>query len=200
MKKLGIIASLCCAFVLSLALFGCGSGSNGDDPEAAKAAFAGTWNLTGMTQDGQETSADDIKMLAALGLEVYLDLNDDGTAQLMLFGESMDGTWEASSTTAGKVTLNGESVDMTIDGEQLKMEQAEASLTFEKGEARSAAASSASAASTDAAATSDAAASAEAADDAAADDAAADDAAADDAAADEGADADAAADEEAAEE
>ena len=36
MKKLGIIASLCCAFVLSLALFGCGSGSNGDDPEAAK--------------------------------------------------------------------------------------------------------------------------------------------------------------------
>ena len=173
MKKLGIITSLCCALVLSLALFGCGGGSGSgsasgqNDAEAAKAAFKGTWDLVSMTQNGEETSKDDISMLAALGLEVYLNLNEDGTAELVFFGESMSGSWEASSTTQGSVTLDGSAVEMKIEGENLLMEQSNASLTFKKGTARSAS-SQAAASKSSAAASSAAAASAASADAAAA--------------------------------
>ena len=148
MKKLGIIATICCAFALCFALMGCGggdsaSGDSAGDAEAAKAAFAGTWDLVGMVQDGTETSQSDLEMLSSLGLDVYLDLNDDGTAALVLFGESMAGSWEATSVTSGTLSLDGsDPVEMVIDGENLKMTENESSLTFAKGEPRSAAATS----------------------------------------------------------
>ena len=135
MRKTGILLSLCCAFALCLALVGCGGGGGND---AAKAAFTGTWDLTGITQDGEETTAEEISMLSSLGLDVYLTLNEDGTSKLVLFGESMEGTWTADSETAGTITLQGESTDMAIEGDTLKMTESGSgsSLTFKKGESR----------------------------------------------------------------
>ena len=48
------------------------------------------------------------------------------------------GTWEASSTTAGTINMEGQTVNMTITDSKLKFEQEGASLTFEKGEAKEA--------------------------------------------------------------
>ena len=135
MRKTGILFSLCCAVALCLALVGCGGAESGND--TAKAAFTGTWDLTGITQDGEVTSSEDIAMLSSLGLEVYLTLNEDGTSQLVLFGEPMEGTWTAESETAGTVVLQGENTAMTIEGDTLTMTENDSSLTFKKGEAHS---------------------------------------------------------------
>ena len=134
MRKAGLIASLCCAVALCFALVGCGAGGN--DPQAAKEAFTGTWDLAGMTQNGQETSSSDLEMLQKLGLEVYLELNEDGTSKLMMFGESMEGTWEAENATTASLVLEGQKTEMSIEGDSMTMEQADSSLTFVKGEPR----------------------------------------------------------------
>lgn len=135
MFKRGIAVLLSCAFAFCLVLFGC-AGDGGNNGEDAKKAFIGTWALVEIAQDGQVTSAEDLEMLKSLGLEVYVNLNEDGTASFMLFQESIEGTWEAKSATEGSLTLNGQEVGMTIEDSKLKFEQDGATLMFEKGEAR----------------------------------------------------------------
>ena len=131
MAKKTIIALACCIFAACLALAGCtGAGAgNGDD---AKKAFIGTWALAEIVEDGQATSADDLETLKSLGFEIHVDLNEDGTAALVLFEESLDGTWEAESATQGTITLNDHTVSMVIEDSQLRFEQGGAALAFEK--------------------------------------------------------------------
>ena len=137
-KKLGIILASC-VFALCLGLMGCtGGDGNGGNDAANKEAFVGTWDLVEMSQDGEVTGSDDLETLKALGLEVYVNFYDDGSMVLALFGEPMEGTWEATSATAGTIEMEGQSVSMSIENEQLKFEQEGASLTFEKGEAKEA--------------------------------------------------------------
>lgn len=148
MKK-GIIALMACVFALSLALVGCsgsggGSASSASDP---KAAWIGTWDLVEMEENGEITGADDLKALKELGLEVYLELNEDGSGALVLFGEGMKGAWEAKSATEGIFTIEGQTVNMTIADSKLTMEQSGSKLTFEKGEPRSSSSASAEASS-----------------------------------------------------
>ena len=146
MKKLGIIAVLSCVVALCAALVGCGGEPPVDEATVAKEAFAGSWELTSMSQNGDTTTSDDVQMLAALGMKVTLSLNEDGSAKLVVFDSTMTGTWEAADATTATAVLDGQSVDMTLDGEQLTLAESGSTMTFKKG----AAASSASAASTDA--------------------------------------------------
>ncbi|MBR0405092.1 MAG: hypothetical protein IJI68_07830 [Eggerthellaceae bacterium] len=158
MKKTGIIAALFCAFALCLALVGCGGSSEADENTVASEAFAGTWDLTGMTQNGDSTDSEDIQMLSALGMKVTLSLNDDGTAKLLVFDSTMSGTWEAVDATTATATLDGQSVDMTIsESGELTLSESGSTMTFKKGEAKSSgSASSADAAASDAAASDEA--------------------------------------------
>ncbi len=142
MKK--IVAALCCVFVLSLALVGCG-GNSGSSSADVKAAWIGTWNLYEMEDSGKVTSASDIEQLRALGLDVNLVLNEDGKGSLVLFGESTDGTWEAKSATEGTLTMQNQNVNMKIADSKLTIEQEGTKMTFTKGSSSSAAASSAAA-------------------------------------------------------
>ena len=144
MVKKSVIALMACVFALCLALVGCG-----DNAAANKAAFTGTWDLVEMNQDGQVTSSDDLETLKSLGLEVFVNLNEDGTAALVLFGEVMNGNWEATSMTAGTITLDNQKVDMSIEDSKLKFAQENASLTFQKGQAKEVPSSSASESSPD---------------------------------------------------
>lgn len=131
MKK-GVIAVLACVFALSLALVGCGSGGN-----SMKAAWIGTWDLNEMDDNGEVTNADDIAALREYGLDVYLELNRDGTSTFMLFGEEMTGTWDASSETKATLTMEGQTVDMSIADDRLSLTQDGSTLIFVKGEDRS---------------------------------------------------------------
>ena len=147
MKKGIIVGLFACVFALSLALVGCGGGG-GD----VKAAWVGTWDLSEMEENGEVTSSDDIQMLKELGLTVQLELKEDGTGALVLFGESMQGKWEAKSATDATFTYEGQTINMKIADGKLTMEQNNSKLTFVKGTASSASASAASASASAAAA------------------------------------------------
>ena len=131
MKKAGIIAVLCCVFALCASLVACGGGT---DP---KAAWVGTYDLIEMNDNGTITSQDDLEMLKALGVEVNAELNSDGTAAISMMGEKLEGTWEVSSASAGKITIEGQTIDMTLNGDKLVMSQNNQTLTFQKSAAAS---------------------------------------------------------------
>ena len=135
MAKKGVLALLSCMFALCLALAGCG-GSAGNNETTGKAAFTGTWDLIEMSQDGETTGKDDLESLKSRGYEVFLNLNEDGSAALVLFGEATEGTWTASSATSGSLSLEGQQINMTIEDSKLKVEQEKTTLVFEKGEAK----------------------------------------------------------------
>lgn len=140
MKK-GIVALLACMFALSLALVGCSGGGD------VKAAWVGTWDPIEWTEEGQLRNSDDLQMLKDLGLTFSLELNDDGTAKLMIVGEAVNGEWEAKSATEGTFKLEDGSADMKIADGKLTMQLANDTIVFEKTDAASSGAASAAASS-----------------------------------------------------
>ena len=98
-----------------------------------------------MSQDGAEASSDDISTLAALGMEVKLTLNEDGSAQMDMIDDHMSGTWEFTSSTEGAATLDGQAVELRIEGETLNMLEKGYTMSFKKVQAKEAASSSAAA-------------------------------------------------------
>lgn len=122
MKKLGIIAALCCALVLCFALVGCG---------ADKSSYTGEWNLAYGSDENLD--ADSIALMDSLGLTVTLTLNDDGTGSLDLFGDKLEAKWEASSNSEGKISLDGSDAKMTLEnGELTILDSTGASMTFKR--------------------------------------------------------------------
>ena len=142
MKK--AIVALCCVFALSLALVGCSAGGAANP----KAAWVGTWDLSEMESNGSTTSSEELETLRSLGLDVYMELNEDGTSALVLFGESMPGTWEAKSAEEATLTMSESSsapITMKMADSKITMEQNGSKMVFKKGEKRTASSSSASA-------------------------------------------------------
>ncbi|MDI9590288.1 MAG: hypothetical protein QM302_04520 [Acidobacteriota bacterium] len=110
----GLVMLAACAVFACLMVAACGNASEAVDYGEA---FVGTYEICEMTEDGEVTGADDLKLLSSAGLHVYLDLDADGTGVLELFGRSMSGTWEASGSKKATITIDGQAVDMTLDGE-----------------------------------------------------------------------------------
>jgi len=128
MKKYRIlIIAACVAVVASLALVGCFGGKG-----KADAAWVGNYKLVEMAENGEVTGADDLATLEALGLTVTLSMNEDHTAVLDMFGETMSGTWEAKSTSAGTLTMQNQKIDLSLSNGRLTMSQNGTSLTFQK--------------------------------------------------------------------
>ena len=177
-KRIGIIAAVCFAFAFCFALVGCGG--------VDKSAYVGTWDLE--SGSDESLSADSIELMKSLGLDVTITLKDDGTGSLNLFGEETDLDWEATSSTEGSVSFNGNSAALKLsDGKLILEDSTGSSMTFKKSDATASTASSASAeAASSEAASSEAAASDEAASSeaAASDEAASSEAASDEASAD----------------
>lgn len=127
-KNLGILSALAAAFALCFALVGCGGTS--DEPDAS--TFAGTYEITAMVSDGEEASTEDLELMKSFGMEVNLDLNEDMTMDIDLFGEKIEGTWEIKSATELAVTMEGQTVTATVDGDNITLEQDGSTLTFTK--------------------------------------------------------------------
>lgn len=87
-KRFAFVAMMACVAALCLALFGCG----GDN----KANFVGDWTLESMSDSSMTITGDQLK---SFGLEITMNVKDDGTGSLNLMGEKMDFTWEAKSAT-----------------------------------------------------------------------------------------------------
>ena len=129
--KAKIIATFVCAFALCAALVGCSSGDSGD----GSAAFQGDWVLSGGTSDGQELTQESIDAMQQMGLNVYVQFNEDGTFVMSLFGTDMQGTWTAKSATTADITLEGDTEEVKIVDGELTIEAEGNALRFKKGEA-----------------------------------------------------------------
>ncbi len=129
MYRTGVIAALCCAFALCLALAGCGAAGA---PDSGEDALVGNWSLVSMVRDGTETGEEDIKALSDLGLDVSFEVKADGTCELVLFDEPMAGTWKATSPNEGEIEMDGSKITYSLEDEKLSVIQKDSSMTFKK--------------------------------------------------------------------
>lgn len=122
-RKIGIIAALCCVFALCFALVGCGG--------VDKSKYTGDWKLAYGSDENLD--AESIQLMESLGLSVTLTLNEDGSGSLDLFGEKMDAKWEASSNTEGKITLDGSEAKIKLSDAELVIEDSTgSSMAFKR--------------------------------------------------------------------
>lgn len=127
-RLLGLITG---ALALCLALVACGGKSAA--PSVDTTPFVGTWEIYEMESDGETTSNEDVQLLKdLLGISVYLDVNEDGSMALDVFGETMEGTWEATDASTLAAVLDGQPVDVTLDGDKLTVTQNGSSIIFVK--------------------------------------------------------------------
>ncbi|MBQ6651007.1 MAG: hypothetical protein IJM67_07125, partial [Atopobiaceae bacterium] len=116
---------------LCLALVACGGTSAA--PSVDTTPFVGTWEIYEMESDGEATSNEDVRLMRDfLGISVYLDVNEDGSLVLDVFGETMEGSWQATDASTLSATLDGQPVDVTLVGDKLTVAQNGSSITFVK--------------------------------------------------------------------
>lgn len=132
MKKfLGILVACAAAFALCMGLVGCGgTAASSDAPDAA--TFVGSYELASMESDGSQVGEEDLALAKSLGYEVGLELKEDMTFSINVFGESIDGTWEVKSADVLTFTIDGQSVDATVDGDTVVLTENATSMTFTK--------------------------------------------------------------------
>lgn len=127
------------ALALSVSLVACGGGDTsapaGPAPEEQEQAvsFVGSWELDSAEfSDGSYTS-DDVDDMADLGLTVTLDLSEDGSATIDMFGsETLEGTWEESGSDGITITVDGEPIEATYDGTLLTLTNNGETMSFAK--------------------------------------------------------------------
>lgn len=92
----------------------------------------GKYTLVSMSS-GEETI--DASMYEALGLsfdDCFIEFKKDGTCKMSMFGESMEGTYEAENKKTITITINDEPGSGTIDGKKITITEDETSMVFEK--------------------------------------------------------------------
>ena len=123
MKKFTIIT----AAALALSLAGCGSKA----PEPEKPDITGYYELTGMVNSGEEMASEELELLRDMGMIVFLDIKDDTNAELNVFGDPMDLTYDLG---AMKFYAEDEEIDFTYEDGVIVLSQDEDSMTLTKTE------------------------------------------------------------------
>lgn len=130
-RKLAVLFAAVCAFSLCFALVGCGGGAN--NAEAAK-NFTGTWVVSGGELDGEALDDETIALMESFDMYLYINLNEDGSASFMIFGEELKGDWKVKDASTATLTLEGDSADVKLANDELSFEYGGDKLTFKKGE------------------------------------------------------------------
>ena len=119
-KKLALLV-LGCVAALCIALVGCGSGNS----------VAGTWDYDEATLAdyvGEDLTAD---QKAAAQKIMFLNMNEDGTLDLVMYGDTLAGTWEQSDSGL-TVTVEDEPWEATLADGKLTLDDGEGGLVFVK--------------------------------------------------------------------
>ena len=125
--KLRLIAGLCCAFAFCLALFGCGNASD---------SIAGTWDLDDASMaDYMGEDLTDEQKEAAHQL-MFLNLNDDGTVDFVIYGDDIQGTWEKASDGTLSLTFDESPATAKIENGTLTLDEEGEVTTFAKASAK----------------------------------------------------------------
>ena len=122
-KTLKMILCLSLVLAMALSMVACG------DKKEEKASIAGHYDLASMTIDGKSFTQDELAALMG-DLEIYVELNDDGTGVLSLSGETADMAWKDGQI--WPVDEPDEKVPFTVEGKTLTMEIDGQKMVFEK--------------------------------------------------------------------
>ena len=125
MKRNRFVLALATVVAVCLALVGCSGSGGGGDPTKA---FLGTWDLT----EAPDLTSEDIDLMKALGIYCYVDLQDEGKAELNLMGEPLEGTWEAKSASECDITFEGETATATLEDDLLSLDMDGEVMSFKR--------------------------------------------------------------------
>lgn len=117
------VLSLCIALVAGALVAACA-------PQVDTENYTGQWELAYGSEEGLDT--DSIALAKSLGSSVILDLQENGTGTLDLYGEVSNLTWTASSNTEGNIRIDGMGdASMQLEDGSLSISDSEGgSLTF----------------------------------------------------------------------
>lgn len=124
-----MLKRLIAAFGLCFALLA-GASAAACAPQVDTGNYVGQWELMYGSEEGLDT--DSIALAKSLGSSVILDLQEDGTGTLDLYGEVSNLTWTASSNTEGNLEIDGMGdASMEVqDGSLSIYDSEDGSLTF----------------------------------------------------------------------
>lgn len=130
------IGTLAIAAALAATLGACGGGATDgvDIPslESLEAGFVGTWEIESATSTDGDITADDIAALNDLGMNVTVDLGDDGTMLIDVFGDQTTGTWEIKDEGTLTLSIEDEPLDAPVEDGTLTLSYEGQTMTFEK--------------------------------------------------------------------
>lgn len=116
-KITGIV--IACLFIFSLS--SCGF--------MKKSQIVGTYDLVSATGNGVSITESQMDTMKALGMTATLEVRDDGTATMDLFGEKMELTYNLNKMV---FSSNGSDAKFTFDGTEIAFSEDGTSLVFTK--------------------------------------------------------------------
>lgn len=97
--------------------------------------FVGTWDL--VSGDNPENDTDlseaNVASMNELGLETYLNLEEDGSLSLVSFSEAKFGEWNATSAQTANASVEGQQATIELKDDTLQLKQNDTVLVFAKG-------------------------------------------------------------------
>lgn len=132
--KLKLIGAVIALVVGALAFVGCNMGGD-------TARFAGTWNLQygESSENAESLSEKNVASMRALGIEPYLNLDENGNLALVTFEKAQYGTWEMKGRETAEAVVEGQDAEIVLDGDLLRLKQEGTTLVFSKGDPKSSA-------------------------------------------------------------
>lgn len=113
---IGVVAVL---IIAGLVLFKTGLFGNKD--------ATGYYELYEMTTEDTSYSREDLESLKKLGLKVSLELRNDKTGTINLFGKTMEVTFDKKN-----LTIDGDNAPYKVENDKLSMEYQNEKLVFQK--------------------------------------------------------------------
>lgn len=120
-KKGLIIGIVVVVIVAVIAIIGCIAIKSGSKN------IVGTYELVSMVNEGEEISEDDIALMKSFGLYVTLELKEDKTGVMSMFGEEFELTYDKNN-----FVIDDETCPYTVSDETITLEQGEDKLVFQK--------------------------------------------------------------------
>ncbi len=122
MKKINRLFS---AFMIVLCIFltACGS--------SASSTPVGSYVLDKVSAEGESDAAEQFEMMKESGLSATLDLNEDGTGLLNMFGTAINVTWNKDAKTIG---IYGQDLEYTFENKAFTFTWDNTKLEFTKAE------------------------------------------------------------------
>lgn len=126
LKYMGILLALVFGFVC---IAGCGGDGSSADPASN---FIGSWAIVEMVEDGETMGAEELKLMEDMGITIQLVLAEDKTASFDVFGEKLEGSWEAKDASTCALTFEGNTLEGKLADGKLTMEQDGTKMVWEK--------------------------------------------------------------------